>query len=39
MKDIVDYISSVVHSDTKMQRWREDGKLVIETLSEKANVM
>jgi len=40
IKDIVDYISSVVHSDSKMQRWREeDGKLVIETLSEKADGM
>jgi hypothetical protein len=40
MKDIVDYISSVVHSDTKMRRWREeDRKLVIETHSEKADGM
>ena len=40
MKDIVDYISSVVHSDTKMRRWREeDRKLVIETLTEKADGM
>jgi hypothetical protein len=40
IKDIVDYISSVVHSDTKMRRWRgEDRKLVIETLSEKADGM
>ena len=39
-KDIVDYVSSVVHSDKKMQRWREeDRKLVIETLSEKADGM
>ena len=39
-KDIVDYISSVVYSDTKMRRWREeDRKLVIETLSERADCM
>ena len=39
-KDIVDFVSSVVHSDTKMQRWREeDRKLVIETLSERADGM
>jgi hypothetical protein len=40
MKDVVDYISSVVQSDTKMRRWREeDRKLVIETLSENADGM
>jgi hypothetical protein len=40
MKDIMDYISSVVHSDTKMRRWREeDRKLVIEMLCEKADGM
>ncbi len=40
MKDIVDYISSVVHSDTKMRRWREeDRNLVIGALSEKADGM
>jgi hypothetical protein len=39
-KDIVDYICSVVYSDTKMRRWREeDRKLVVETLSERANGM
>ena len=39
-KDIVDYISSVVYSDTKMRRWREeDRKLVIDTLTERANGM
>jgi hypothetical protein len=39
-KDIVDYISSVVHSDKKMRRWREeDRELVIETLSERAGGM
>jgi hypothetical protein len=39
-KDITDYVSSVVYSDTNMQRWREeDRKLVIETLSERADGM
>ena len=39
-KDIVDYVSSVVYSDTKMRRWREeDKKLVIERLSERADGM
>jgi hypothetical protein len=39
-KDIVNYISSVVCSDTKMRRWREeDRNLVIETLTERANGM
>ena len=39
-KDIIEYISSVVYSDTKMRRWREeDKKLVIETLSERADGM
>jgi len=39
-KDILDYISSVVLSDPKMRRWREDDKrLVIETLSERADGM
>jgi hypothetical protein len=39
-KDIVDYVSSVVYSDKKIQRWREeDRKLVIETLSERADGM
>jgi len=36
-KDIVDYINSVVGSDRKMKRWREeDKKLVVQTLSDKA---
>jgi hypothetical protein len=39
MKDIMDYISSVVHSDAKMRNGCEDGKLVIETFSEKADRM
>jgi hypothetical protein len=39
-KDIVDYISSVVRSDRKMKKWREeDKKVVIQTLSDKANGM
>lgn len=39
-KDIVDYVSSVVHLDRKMKRWRvEDKKLVIQTLSDKAGGM
>ena len=39
-KDIMDYVSSVVHSDRKMRRWREeDRKLVIETLSTRAGGM
>jgi hypothetical protein len=36
--DIADYVSSFVHSDRRMQRWREEDKdLVIKTLSEKAD--
>ena len=36
-QDIVEYISSVVHSNMRMRKWREeDQKLVIETLSERA---
>ena len=39
-KDIFDYVSSAVDSITKMRRWREeDRKLVIETLSERADGM
>ena len=39
-EDIVDYVGSVVHSDKKMRRWREeDRKLVIATLSERADGM
>jgi hypothetical protein len=39
-EDIVDYVSSVVHSDKKMRRWRkEDRNLVIETLSDRADGM
>lgn len=41
-KDIVDYVRSVVYSDSEpiMRRWRtEDKDLVIETLSERADGM
>ena len=39
-KDIVDYVSSVVYSDTKMRRWREvDRNTVVETLSQRADGM
>jgi hypothetical protein len=39
-KDIADYIRSVVYSDRKMMRWREqDKELVIETLSGRAEGM
>ena len=39
-QDISDYIMSVVYSDRKMRRWREEDKgLVIKTLTEKAGGM
>ena len=39
-KDIVEYVSSVVRSDMRMSKWREeDQNLVIEMLSEKADGM
>jgi len=39
-RDIIKYITSVVHSDPKMRRWRdEDRRLVIDTLSERADGM
>jgi NACHT domain len=39
-QDIVDYVTSFVHSDRRMGRWREEDKdLVIKTLSEKADGM
>lgn len=39
-KDIIDYVTSVVYSDAKMRRWRqEDKSLIIETLSERADGM
>ena len=39
-EDIVDYVTSVIYSDRKIGRWREeDRKLVIETLAERADGM
>jgi len=39
-KDIADYVRSVVHSDWKMRRWRDEEKeMVISTLSQKADGM
>ena len=39
-KDIEDFVCSVVYSDRNMRRWRdEDKKMVIETLSERADGM
>ena len=39
-EDISNYVSSFVHSDRRMRRWREEDKdLVIKTLSEKADGM
>ncbi len=39
-KDIIGYVSSVVYSDTRMRRWRDEDKtLVINTLSERADGM
>jgi hypothetical protein len=39
-QDIADYVSSFVHSDRRMKRWRdEDKELVIKTLPEKADGM
>ena len=39
-KDLTNYVSSVVDSDKKMRRWREeDRELVIKTLSERAEGM
>ena len=39
-EDILEYVSSVVQSDSQMQRWREDDRrLVVETLSERADGM
>jgi len=38
--DIFDYVSAVVNSDQRMQKWTaEDQRLVIDTLSEKADGM
>jgi hypothetical protein len=39
-KDIIKYIESVVYSDRKMQRWKEEDKqLVVDMLSSKADGM
>ena len=39
-QDIIDYIVSVVHTDPRVQNWRdEDRRHVIDTLSEKADGM
>jgi hypothetical protein len=39
-EDIIKYIRSVVHSDKRMRRWREeDQNLVIDTLSQNADGM
>jgi hypothetical protein len=39
-QDIADYVTSLVHSDQNMRRWRDGDKdLVIRTLSEKADGM
>jgi hypothetical protein len=39
-KDIIDVIKSVVHSDPRMRRWRdEDKNMVVESLSEKVDGM
>jgi len=39
-QDIADYVSSFVHKDRRMRRWRDEDKdLVIKTLSEKADGM
>jgi hypothetical protein len=40
LQDIADYVTSFVHSDRRMGRWRvEDKELVIKTLSEKSDGM
>ena len=39
-EDIIEYIKSVVRSDRRMRRWKEeDKKLVVDTLSDKAGGM
>ena len=39
-QDIIHYVTSVVHSDKKMRRWRDsDKKMVIQTLTEEADGM
>ena len=40
MQDIIDYINFVVHTDTRMKRWRvADKELVIEVLTNKVDGM
>jgi hypothetical protein len=39
-QDIIDYVTSVVHSDKKMKKWRDDDKnMVVDKLTEKADGM
>ena len=39
-QDIIDYVTSVVHSDKKMRKWRDDDKnMVIDKLTKKADGM
>ena len=39
-QDIIDYVTSIVHSDQKMMKWRDDDKkMVIDKLTEKADGM
>ena len=39
-KDILDYVSTIVHSDRRMRKWRaQEKQLVIDTLSERADGM
>ena len=39
-QDIIDYLTSIVRSDERMKRWREDDKsMVIKTLTAKADGM
>ena len=39
-QDIIDYVTSVLHSDQKMKKWRDVEKdMVVEKLSEKADGM
>ena len=39
-QDIIHYVTSVIHSDRKMKKWRDDDKnMVIQTLTEKADGM
>ena len=39
-RDIINYVTSVVHTDERMKRWRDDDKaMVVENLTEKADGM